>query len=46
MNDWNFLSNLNLYLFDGADTVLEVQTIKIDNEKIHISGNLTLNKAN
>lgn len=45
MNNHNILTKINLYLFDNATTLLEVKNIKIDNDRIYIDGNITLNKV-
>ncbi|MCM1264920.1 MAG: hypothetical protein NC200_01865 [Candidatus Gastranaerophilales bacterium] len=45
MNNYNFLENINLHLFDETDTTMAVKNVKIIDKKIYIDGNVTIKKA-
>lgn len=45
MNHYNFLDNINLHLFDNADTAMSVKNVKIIDKTIYIDGNVTIKKA-
>ena len=45
MNNCNFLTKMNLYIFDSSTTVLEIKNVKILENKIVIDGNITIKRA-
>ena len=45
MNSCNFLTKMNLYIFDNSTTVLEIKNVKILENKIVIDGNITIKRA-
>lgn len=45
VNKQNMLENINLDVFDNADTVVKIENVKINDKKLLISGKLVINKT-
>ena len=45
MNKQEFLENINLNLFDGANTVVKVENVDIKNKKVYVNGQFVIEKS-